>query len=47
MKNIELSQQRGIWSTTANNEQKLNLAFLESSAVFLIFSVQGSGHFQV
>lgn len=47
MKNIELSQQRGIWSTTPNNEQKLNRAFLESSAVLLIFSVQGSGHFQV
>lgn len=46
-KNIELSQQRGIWSTTPNSEQKLNRAFLESSAVFLVFSVQGSGHFQV
>nr|XP_055054283.1 3'-5' RNA helicase YTHDC2 isoform X2 [Misgurnus anguillicaudatus] len=46
MKNIELSQKKGIWSTTPNNEQKLNRAFLESSAVFLIFSVQGSGHFQ-
>ncbi|KAA0717455.1 putative ATP-dependent RNA helicase YTHDC2 [Triplophysa tibetana] len=45
-KNIELSQQRGIWSTTPNSEQKLNRAFLESSAVFLVFSVQGSGHFQ-
>ncbi|XP_057177006.1 3'-5' RNA helicase YTHDC2 [Triplophysa rosa] len=46
MKNIELSQQRGIWSTTPNSEQKLNRAFLESSAFFLVFSVQGSGHFQ-
>ncbi|XP_051523162.1 3'-5' RNA helicase YTHDC2 isoform X2 [Myxocyprinus asiaticus] len=46
MRNIELSQQKGIWSTTPNNEQKLKRAFHESSAVFLIFSVQGSGHFQ-
>uniref|UniRef100_A0A8B9HP93 RNA helicase n=1 Tax=Astyanax mexicanus TaxID=7994 RepID=A0A8B9HP93_ASTMX len=47
MRNIELSQQRSIWSTTPNNEHKLNRAFQESSMVFLIFSVQGSGHFQV
>uniref|UniRef100_A0A672JV49 RNA helicase n=2 Tax=Sinocyclocheilus grahami TaxID=75366 RepID=A0A672JV49_SINGR len=46
MRNIDLSQQRGIWSTTPNNELKLTRAFVESSAVFLIFSVQGSGHFQ-
>uniref|UniRef100_A0A671M4S5 RNA helicase n=1 Tax=Sinocyclocheilus anshuiensis TaxID=1608454 RepID=A0A671M4S5_9TELE len=46
MRNIDLSQQRGIWSTTPNNELKLTQAFVESSAVFLIFSVQGSGHFQ-
>ncbi|KTF88379.1 hypothetical protein cypCar_00021348 [Cyprinus carpio] len=47
MRNIDLSQQRGIWSTTPSNEHKLTRAFVESSAVFLIFSVQGSGHFQV
>ncbi|XP_067295893.1 3'-5' RNA helicase YTHDC2 [Pseudorasbora parva] len=46
MRNIELSQLRGIWSTTPNNEHKLTRAFQDSSAVFLIFSVQGSGHFQ-
>ncbi|XP_042579270.1 LOW QUALITY PROTEIN: 3'-5' RNA helicase YTHDC2-like [Cyprinus carpio] len=46
MRNIDLSQQRGIWSTTPSNEHKLTRAFVESSAVFLIFSVQGSGHFQ-
>ncbi|XDV21536.1 hypothetical protein PO909_026624 [Leuciscus waleckii] len=46
MRNIELSQQRGIWSTTPSNEHKLSRAFQESSAVFLVFSVQGSGHFQ-
>ncbi|KAF5909510.1 putative ATP-dependent RNA helicase YTHDC2 isoform X1, partial [Clarias magur] len=46
LRNIELSQQRGIWSTTPNNEHKLNRAFQECSTIFLIFSVQGSGHFQ-
>ncbi|XP_060769254.1 3'-5' RNA helicase YTHDC2 isoform X2 [Neoarius graeffei] len=46
LRNIELSQQRGIWSTTPNNEHKLNRAFQENSTIFLIFSVQGSGHFQ-
>ncbi|XP_026778235.2 3'-5' RNA helicase YTHDC2 isoform X2 [Pangasianodon hypophthalmus] len=46
LRNIELSQQRGIWSTTPNNEHKLNRAFQENGTVFLIFSVQGSGHFQ-
>lgn len=46
MRNIDLSQQRAIWSTTPSNEHKLTRAFVESSAVYLIFSVQGSGHFQ-
>uniref|UniRef100_A0A4W5QAA6 YTH domain-containing family protein n=1 Tax=Hucho hucho TaxID=62062 RepID=A0A4W5QAA6_9TELE len=44
LRNIDIPQQRGIWSTTPSNELKLNRAFLESS---LVFSVQGSGHFQV
>lgn len=47
LRNIDISQQKGIWSTTPSNELKLNRAFLESSLVFLVFSVQGSGHFQV
>ncbi|KAL4658247.1 hypothetical protein GN956_G2989 [Arapaima gigas] len=46
MRNIEISQQKGIWSTTPNNEVKLSCAFLESSIVVLIFSVQGSRNFQ-
>ncbi|KAI1239670.1 hypothetical protein IHE44_0011094 [Lamprotornis superbus] len=46
LQNIEISQQKGIWSTTPSNERKLNGAFWESSVVYLIFSVQGSGHFQ-
>lgn len=47
LRNLEISQQKGIWSTTPSNERKLNRAFWESSVVYLIFSVQGSGHFQV
>ncbi|RMB97066.1 hypothetical protein DUI87_26349 [Hirundo rustica rustica] len=46
LQNLEISQQKGIWSTTPSNERKLNGAFWESSMVYLIFSVQGSGHFQ-
>uniref|UniRef100_A0A8C3JW07 3'-5' RNA helicase YTHDC2 n=1 Tax=Calidris pygmaea TaxID=425635 RepID=A0A8C3JW07_9CHAR len=46
LQNIDISQQKGIWSTTPSNERKLNRAFSESSMVYLIFSVQGSGHFQ-
>uniref|UniRef100_UPI0037E88EAD 3'-5' RNA helicase YTHDC2 isoform X2 n=1 Tax=Semicossyphus pulcher TaxID=241346 RepID=UPI0037E88EAD len=46
MRNIEISQQRGIWSTTSSNESRLSQAFMENSIIILIFSVQGSGHFQ-
>ncbi|KAM3599571.1 uncharacterized protein V6R79_008146 [Siganus canaliculatus] len=46
IRNIDISQQKGIWSTTPNNEAKLTSAFLDNSVVILIFSVQGSGHFQ-
>ncbi|XP_054034566.1 3'-5' RNA helicase YTHDC2 [Dryobates pubescens] len=46
LQNIDISQQKGVWSTTPSNEQKLNRAFWASSLVYLIFSVQGSGHFQ-
>ncbi|KAL6097396.1 ythdc2 [Pungitius sinensis] len=46
VRNIDISQQKGIWSTTPSNEAKLTKAFLEKSAVTLIFSVQGSGQFQ-
>ncbi|CAF91170.1 unnamed protein product [Tetraodon nigroviridis] len=44
---IKISQQKGIWSTTTSNESKLSKAFVEDHLVILIFSVQGSGHFQV
>ncbi|XP_044131856.1 3'-5' RNA helicase YTHDC2 [Bufo gargarizans] len=46
LRNLDISQQKGIWSTTPSNERKLNRAFWESSCVYLVFSVQGSGHFQ-
>ncbi|OCU02238.1 3'-5' RNA helicase YTHDC2 [Xenopus laevis] len=46
LRNLDISQQKGIWSTTPSNERKLNRAFWESSTVYLVFSVQGSGHFQ-
>ncbi|XP_068278683.1 3'-5' RNA helicase YTHDC2 isoform X2 [Nyctibius grandis] len=46
LQNIDISQQKGIWSTMPSNERKLNRAFWESSMVYLIFSVQGSGRFQ-
>lgn len=46
LRNIEISQQKGIWSTTPSNEGKLTKAFLENDLIILIFSVQGSGHFQ-
>ncbi|XP_033952296.1 3'-5' RNA helicase YTHDC2 [Pseudochaenichthys georgianus] len=46
LRNIEISQQKGIWSTTPSNEGKLAKAFLENNLIILIFSVQGSGHFQ-
>ncbi|XP_075692702.1 3'-5' RNA helicase YTHDC2 isoform X3 [Rhinoderma darwinii] len=45
-RNLDISQQKGIWSTIKSNERKLNRAFWESSTVYLVFSVQGSGHFQ-
>lgn len=47
IRNIEISQQKGIWSTTTNNENRLAKAFLENDVIILIFSVQGSGQFQV
>ncbi|XP_076020460.1 3'-5' RNA helicase YTHDC2 [Genypterus blacodes] len=45
-RNIEVSQQKNIWSTTPCNEHKLNKAFLENNIIILIFTVRGSGHFQ-
>lgn len=46
IRNIEISQQKGLWSTTPSNESKLSKAYLENQLIILIFSVQGSGQFQ-
>ncbi|RVE55546.1 hypothetical protein OJAV_G00235200 [Oryzias javanicus] len=46
MRNLEISRQKDIWSTSPTNESKLTKAFNCNSFVVLIFSVQGSGHFQ-
>uniref|UniRef100_A0A665VRT2 RNA helicase n=1 Tax=Echeneis naucrates TaxID=173247 RepID=A0A665VRT2_ECHNA len=46
IRNIEISQQKGIWSTTPNSEKKLAKAFQEKNLIILIFSIQGSGCFQ-
>ena len=45
-KNMQISFDRNIWATTKSNEKRLNRAFSISDQVFLIFSIQGSGHFQ-
>lgn len=45
-KNLPISFERNIWATTKSNEKRLNRAFNISDEVFLIFSIQGSGHFQ-
>lgn len=44
--NIGQSITTGVWSTQAHNEVKLGAAFASCSQVLLIFSVNGSGHFQ-
>ncbi|XP_060581690.1 3'-5' RNA helicase YTHDC2-like [Ruditapes philippinarum] len=45
-RNIDVSVSKGEWATSKANEQKLNKAFQDGSTVYLIFSIQGSGHFQ-
>ena len=44
--NIGQSITTGVWSTQAHNEAKLGAAFAACPQVLLIFSVNGSGHFQ-
>lgn len=44
--NVSLSKAKGVWSTPAVNENKLNHAFVHFKNVLLIFSVKGSGKFQ-
>ncbi|KAL4228088.1 3'-5' RNA helicase ythdc2 [Mactra antiquata] len=45
-RNIDISVNKGAWATSKTNEQKLNKAFLSGDTVYLIYSIQGSGHFQ-
>lgn len=45
--NIQRAVAEGIWATQRHNEPKLNEAFRNSENVYLIFSVNASGHFQV
>ena len=45
-KNLEIAMSRGIWATTRSNEKKLDRAFHDGAAIYLIFSIQGSGSFQ-
>nr|CAD7411820.1 unnamed protein product [Timema poppensis] len=46
LKAIETSLNRGVWAFTPNTERKLIRLFKEGKRVVLVFSVQGSGHFQ-
>lgn len=41
-----ISFERNIWATTKGNEKRLRHAYNTCDEVFLIFSIQGSGHFQ-
>ncbi|XP_052279613.1 3'-5' RNA helicase YTHDC2-like isoform X2 [Dreissena polymorpha] len=45
-RNIDMSVNKGAWATSKTNEKRLNKAFQEGHIVYLIFSLQGSGHFQ-
>ncbi|CAL5221193.1 g3341 [Coccomyxa viridis] len=46
MFNVDQSVEKGIWATQKHNEEKLNEAFAQKCGVYLIFSVNMSGHFQ-
>ena len=43
--NIDISKDRGVWSTPPANEGRFNKAFRESRNVLMIFSVKESGKF--
>ncbi|CAH1253699.1 YTHDC2 [Branchiostoma lanceolatum] len=45
-RNLDIAMSQSIWATTPSNEKKLNKAFKDCQNVYLVFSVQGSGHFQ-
>eukprot|EP00667_Euglena_gracilis_P003000 EG_transcript_3004 len=44
--NVTISLRRGIWATQKQNEQVFNDAFLDTPRVILLFSINGSRHFQ-
>ncbi|GFY33088.1 3'-5' RNA helicase YTHDC2 [Trichonephila clavipes] len=43
---VEVSMAKNIWAFTSTTERKLLSAIKEGKEVILIFSIQGSGHFQ-
>ncbi|XP_005089719.1 3'-5' RNA helicase YTHDC2 [Aplysia californica] len=43
---LEISQTKNFWATSTGHEGKLSKAYMSGRVVYLIFSVQGSGHFQ-
>lgn len=43
---VESSLARGVWAFTPSTERKLQCAIKEGKEVIMIFSIQGSGHFQ-
>lgn len=46
MRDVQISQAKGIWATQNRNEAKLNEAYENADNVLLIFSVNESRHFQ-
>ncbi|KAK3765938.1 hypothetical protein RRG08_002182 [Elysia crispata] len=45
-KMVDISEAKGIWATSINNEAKLNRAFQTVNGVYLIFVVPGNANFQ-
>ncbi|GFR98538.1 ATP-dependent RNA helicase DHX36 [Elysia marginata] len=45
-KMVDISDAKGIWATSINNEAKLNRAFQTANGVYLIFMVPGNANFQ-
>ena len=43
--NVEISKEKGVWSTLLGNEIRINHAFRQVRNVILIFSVKESGRF--
>ncbi|XP_060076466.1 3'-5' RNA helicase YTHDC2-like [Ylistrum balloti] len=43
---LDISMNKAMWTTNISSQKKVNSVFQEGKTVYLIFSVQGSGHFQ-